>query len=193
MTNRRIHTIFFFLFLSGVFILSSCENDIKEVQNLGSGRENVEEGTNIKSILSIGGAVKAQLSSPYMISRQADSASTIFPKSLFVTFYNDSLGFAESFLRANYGKYFVNDSKVFLKDSVVFYNIKGDTMHTSELWWDQNKEEIYTDKRIKFFQKIPYSIIYGTGFHSKQDFSSYYFDNVENSQVSVADTTLPGQ
>lgn len=193
--NKAIYHIIFSaaLFFGSCFLLTSCRNDLKEVQSLGKGKENVEEGFEITSVLSLGGIVKAQLKAPYMLRRENDSAAVIFPKSLFVTFYRDSTTIAESFLTAKYGKYFVQDSKVFLRDSVVFYNIKGDTMKTSELWWDQSTQEIYTDKKIWFYQKIPYSVINGSGFRAKQDFSSYYFTEVHNSQMSVADTTLPGQ
>lgn len=181
------------LFIGSCFFFSSCENDLKEVQSIGKGKENVEEGFEITSLLSLGGVIKAQLEAPYMLRRENDSAAVIFPRALFVTFYRDSTTIAESFLTAKYGKYFVQDAKVFLKDSVRFYNIKGDTMKTTELWWDQNTQEIYTDKPIWFYQKIPFTVINGSGFRAKQDFSSYYFTEVYNSQMSVADTTLPGQ
>lgn len=193
MTKRFRHIVAIFSMFFFILVFSSCKNDITEVQSIGKGRENVEEGTNVKSILSLGGIVKAQLTAPYMIRRENDSASTIFPKSLFVTFYNDSTGIAESFLKAKYGKYFVKEGKVLLRDSVVFTNIKGDTMRTSELWWNQNSEEIFTDKKIWFYQKIPYSIINANGFKSSQDFSRYYFTDVQNSLLSVPDTTLPSQ
>lgn len=174
-------------------LLQGCENDIEEVRALGMADEQTEEGKDIKSFLSIGGVVKAKLTAPYMIRRDKDSASTIFPRSLFVTFYDEFSIAPESFLFAKYGKYFVHQSLVLLKDSVVFYNIKGDTMKTSELWWDQNAQELYTDKAIRFSQKVPRSIIYAKGFRTKQDFSEYYFTEVTNSLVSVADTTLPSQ
>lgn len=193
--TKGFHHIFLSaaLCIGSFFFLASCENDIKEVQNLGKGKENIEEGRDIESFLSIGGMVKARLKAPYMIRRDKDSAATIFPNSLFVTFYNELVPIPESFLKAKYGKYFVDESKVFLRDSVVFYNIKGDTMRTSELWWDQKTEELYTDKPIWFFQKVPFSLIKGRGFRTKQDFSSYHFDQVYDSQTSVADSTLPSQ
>ena len=117
--NKAIYHIIFSaaLFFGSCFLLTSCQNDLKEVQSLGKGKENVEEGFEITSVLSLGGIVKAQLKAPYMLRRENDSAAVIFPKSLFVTFYRDSTTIAESFLTAKYGKYFVQDSKVFYRST----------------------------------------------------------------------------
>ena len=37
-----------------------------------------------------------------------------------------------------------------LKKNVVATNIYGDTLQTDELWWDQNAEKFYTDKKVIF-------------------------------------------
>ncbi len=51
-----------------------------------------------------------------------------------------------------YARYREYERKVFLKDSVVVINIlKGDTLKTDELWWDQDKEEFYTDRPVRDF------------------------------------------
>ena len=61
---------------------------------------------------------------------------------------------------------------MFLRDSVVVINIvKGDTLRTSELWWDQKTEKFYTDKPVRIYQ--PDKTIFGTGLEAAQDFKSY--------------------
>ena len=115
----------------GCFFVSSFENDISVVQNLNKKQATVEEGKQIESYLSEAGKVKAKLTAPLML-RYQDSAKVEFPKSLHVDFYNDSTK-VESKLSAKYGRYLENDNKVFLRDSVVVFNMKGDTLFCKEL------------------------------------------------------------
>src|ERR1700743_2332418 len=112
-----------------------------------------EEVLNVESFMSegdnVGGKlsakVKGKLTAPYMLRYQrTDTPYTEFPRSLHVDFYKvDSNAKAntapsvESQMDAMYGKYFENNEKVFLRDSVVVKNIlKGDTVRCRELWWD---------------------------------------------------------
>ncbi len=116
--------------------------------------------------------VKGKLTAPYMLRiPRADSPLAEFPRSLHVDFYNDSLKI-ESQLDARYGKYLVNQDKVFLKDSVVVKNIlKGDTVHCKTLWWDHNTERFTTDDSVRIY--TPDKILYGTGMEADQNFRWY--------------------
>ena len=158
-------------------LLSSCENDEKDVQALIQKKASVDIGINIESYLSQTGKVKAKLTAPLMKNYETEDPGVYpktpyveFPKSLHVDFYNDTM-LIESRLDARYGKYRQNEKKVFLKDSVVVYNIQGDTLRSRELWWDQNKAQFYTDKPASIYRKDR-TIIYGqNGLTASQDFS----------------------
>lgn len=141
------------------FFLCACENDMEDIKALTGKRTSVEEGTEIKSYLSQQAKVKAKLTAPLMKRYQTDTPYVEFPKTLHVDFYNDTLKI-ESQLDARYGKYKENEHKVFLKDSVVFYNIDGDTLYCRELWWDQQTEKFYTDKPVRMVRKDN-TVIYG--------------------------------
>lgn len=157
--------------------LISCENDMKEVDELMKKKVAVEEATNVTSYMSQQGKMKAKLTSPYMLIHQSapeqDSSYVEFPRTLHVDFYSDSSNTViESTLDALYAKYRENEKKVYLRDSVVVINIlKKDTLRTDELWWDQNKEEFYTDKPVRIHQ--PDKTIYGVGLRAAQDFTWY--------------------
>ncbi len=158
-------------FLTGCFFVYSCENDIREVDELLKKNAAIEEALNITSFMSQEGAMKARLTAPYMLRHQADSPYVEFPRTLHVDFYNDSLEI-ESVLDALYARYREYEGKVFLRDSVVVINLlKGDTLRTDELWWDQKTEEFYTDKPVRIHQ--PDKTIFGKGLRAAQDFSSY--------------------
>ena len=108
----------------------------------------VEEAKNVETFLSQDARIKARLTAPFMLRYVADSPYVEFPRSLHVDFYNDTMAM-ESKLDALYGKYREWEKKVYLRDSVVVINkLKGDTLKTNELWWDQNTEKFYTDKPV---------------------------------------------
>lgn len=157
------------LYLCCCFVLS-CENDIKEVNRLLEKKSAREEALKIESYLSEAGKVKAKLTSPIMY-RYNDSAYMEFPRSLKVDFYDDSTK-VESVLTALYAKYMQNERKVFLKDSVMVVNLNsGDTLKSKELWWDQNKEEFYTDKPAAAHQRNGNILYYRNGLRAAQDLS----------------------
>ena len=168
------------LLISCLFVLS-CENDMKEVNDLLAKQTGVEEAKDVTSYMSQEGVVKAKLRSPLMLrylesGNQADSPYVEFPKTLHVDFYDDSTKI-ESTVDALYARYREYENKVLLKDSVVVINImKGDTLRTNELWWDQTSEEFYTDKPVRIYQKD--KTIFGHGLKAKQDFSSYSIFNI---------------
>ncbi len=137
--------------LTGCFFIYGCENDLKAVRELGKKKTGIDEVLNMDTYYSVGAKVKARLMAPVVLMYQNDSVKMEFPKSLHVDFYNDSLAI-ESRLSAKYGRYMENMQKVFLRDSVVAFNITGDTLWTSELWWDRNRQVFYTDKKVVIHQ-----------------------------------------
>ncbi len=188
MVKRFLHINKKWAILLPALLLFSCENKIEEVQDLGKKKTSVEEGSQIESYMSEGGKVKAKLTAPQMLRTQSDTPRTIFPKSLQVVFFNDSLKM-ESHLFAKYGHYLQNDNKVFLRDSVVVYNVKGDTLFCDELWWDQNKQMFYTYKPVQV-HKITGENLHGDGLTAKQDFSKYSFTNATGNLL-VGDSLMP--
>jgi LPS export ABC transporter protein LptC len=134
-------------------------------------KASIEEAFKIESFLSTAGRLRAKLTAPYMKRYTLDTSYLEFNRSLHVNFY-DSTGRVESQVDALYGKYMETQSKVYLRDSVVAFNIKGDTLRTPDLWWDQNTRKFYTDKVVRF--KSSSKIIYGgKGFEADQDLTNY--------------------
>ncbi len=172
----------------GASFLSACENDVDEVKALSTKRIAVEKVIKIESYYSQGARMKAKLTAPLMNRYLTDSAYVEFPKTLHVDFFDDSLRI-ESQLDARYGKYRESEHKVFLRDSVVVFNIKGDTLHCQELWWDQQTQKFYTDKPVRIHQ--PDKIIYGQGLEAAQNFSSWVILKA-NGPVTVPNDFNPG-
>lgn len=135
----------------------------------------IEEAKQIETYLSQGSSLKAKLWAPYMIRYSSDTIYVEFPKSLRVNFF-DSLGRVDSYLHSKYGKYYENLNKVYLRDSVLVYNIQGDSLRSPELWWDQNTQLFYTDKDV--WIKKQGTVLLGKGMDARQDLSDIHIKQV---------------
>ena len=103
--------------LSSCFFMMACENNVNEVQALGSRIGGIDVGKDVSIFISTDGKMTAKLMAPLMNKYLLDSGKMIeFPASLKVDFYKDSL-VVESKLTANYANYIEAENKVFLRDS----------------------------------------------------------------------------
>jgi hypothetical protein len=156
-----------------LYALSSCENDERKIDDLTKRVIMKEEAYQVESLLSQQGKLRAKLKAPLMVRVFGDTVFAEFPKSLHCDFYNDSARI-ESWIDSKYGKYYENLGKVYLRDSVVVITVKGDTLKSPDLWWDQNTKKFYTDKYATYH--APGKQIYGTiGLEAAQDLSSVIF------------------
>jgi len=190
MQNRdRKHINLFLpvLSISCCLFISACENDPKMIDDWSKKKEMVEVGKNIEAYLSQESKVKAKLTAPLMLRHEADTLYTEFPNSLHVDFYDDSTKI-ESWVDSKHGKYFENMDKVYLWDSVVVINIKGDTLKSPDLWWDQNTKLFYTDKYAQYLRKDK-QIYPGKGLEATQDFKRITFKE-PTGIVHVSDTSF---
>jgi hypothetical protein len=118
----------------------------------------------------------------------ADTIYVEFPKTLHVDFYDDSTK-VESWLDSRYGKYFESLNKVYLRDSVTVITVKGDTLKSPDLWWDQNSKIFYTDK-YAIYHGVGKNIYGGKGLTATQDLSSVIF-NQPTGTVQVTESGFP--
>lgn len=174
---------------TGCFLVCSCENSQQDLAALTTNKVSKDIVETVTSYMSQNGHVKAKLTSPLMTRTEADTPIIEFPKTLRVEFYDDSSK-PESHLFAKYGRYLEREGKVLLKDSVVVFNVRGDTLLTNELWWDRNKEIFYTDKRVLIKQKYNQNFIGENGMEANQSFQSWTLINGSGVR-NVPDSTLP--
>lgn len=176
--KRTSHHTFFitFLFFSTCFFFSSCENSLQELNQFTEKKTGVEEAKQVNIIYSLGEITKAKLTAPLMLRHEENIPYVEFTKTLHTDFYDDSLHI-QSKLDAHYGKYMEAESKVFLRDSVVVFNTKGDTLYCNELYWDRSRtgQEFYTDKPVRIRTRT--QIIDGDGLDAPQDFKSWHIIN----------------
>jgi hypothetical protein len=87
-----------------------------------------------------------------------------------------------------------NENKVFLRDHVVAFNIKGDTLFCKEMYWDQNLGQFYTDKEVTISQRSPQKRFNGIGMKCNQDLTDLTLYKIQPGSFAVVpdSTTSPG-
>lgn len=157
-----------------IVCIVACENSQKDIDEQFEQRPLQEVAKDIDSYLSQDGKVKARLRAPTMIrSMVADTQLVLFPNKLHCDFFNDSTEL-ETWVDAKHGKYYENLNKVYLWDSVVVINVKGDTLKAADLWWDQNTKLFYTEKYAEYRTKDR-QLYPGKGLEATQDFTRVQF------------------
>ena len=170
-----------FLFFGALVFLVSCENDTKEINGLNERVIDIEEVKNVNGIMTQTAQMKAELSAPLMLKVKADTVYTEFPNTLKVSFYDNES--PSTFITSNYGIYYDNLNKVYLRDSVVIIKMPSDTIYCKDLWWIQDKHEFYTDKPVKV--RTAKQTLNGTGMWAKEDMSHYTLFNSTNGSVEL--------
>lgn len=192
-------TTYWLLLCSAIVATTACENNVQEVTALSRKVQEIEEGKNIKGLFSRSGNLAAYLTAPRMQRVKGDTPYVDFPQTIHVDFYDNNRQL-QNVVKAKFARYFEGLNKVFLKDSVVVYNMVGDTLLCQTLWWNQADEMFYTEDSV-YIRSLTRNLR-GTGFRAKSDFSRYTIDNVagpvqlpaesaNNSAVTAADTLKP--
>ena len=153
-------------------MLFSCESDI-EVINLITNKYDFPglSGEQVEIIYSDSGIVKIKALAPELKRYlDIDDPYTEFPKGLYVIFY-DSNKEIESEIRANYATFYETEDLWEAQNNVVATNAAGEVLNTEQLFWDQNKELVYTEKFVKITTEN--EILMGDGFESDQRFRKW--------------------
>lgn len=112
------------------------------------------------------------LEAPVLMRKNTLPLRDEFPDGILVTFYENGSTFAT--LTSDYAERLPDDYMVIASGNVVFENIKGEKLETSELRWDERKGKIFTDRFARLTR--PDEIIYGYGFTANQDFTEIEFE-----------------
>lgn len=96
-------------------------------------------------------------------------------KGIDVKFY-DGHGNVESYLTAEYAISYTNKKIIVVRRKVEVVNLKGDTLNTEELVWNQNNGRIVSEKFVVIKTKT--QTIWGDGMTSDQTFSDWEIMNV---------------
>jgi len=157
-----------------LFFLYSCKKtSLEEVKHLTKEKNTpIEVAHDIEFVFSDSAKIKARITAPLMETYQNNDYYSILPKGLEITFYN-ALMQPNAYCFANYGIRRIREKLITLRDSVVVVNLKGDTLKTEELIWDERTDKVYSNKFVRVRTKD--EIIKSEGFESDPTFSFYKF------------------
>jgi LPS export ABC transporter protein LptC len=177
MKNRiLVHMCRVIPLIIGMALLFSCKKDIQRVGSL----ENPDtiptiRALGVETIYSDSAFVRLRLSAPEMKEfPQADSADPKieFPQGLTATFFNKGIQI-ESTLQADYAIYHTKTKAFEARHNVVVKNFTEDQeLRTEELWWDEAREKIWSNKSVTITTADGTTIGEG-GFEADQNFTRY--------------------
>lgn len=164
------------LFSFGI-ICFSCENDIKEVEQLTK-VENVplKKGKNVELIYSEDAAVKIKVTAPKMEEYANEEPYLEMSEGIKVVFY-DSLKQVNTTLTANYAIHRIAKNIMEAKNDVVVVNEKGEQLNTEHLVWSQDSAKIYSDEFVKITTTD--EILMGEGFEANEDFTKWKIHKIK--------------
>lgn len=172
--NKSLYTFcrfaFLLLFIPYISILSSCKNDLAEIQRFVQEEETTFETiSDFKTLYSDSAIVRVRIEGPKML-RYLDEndPQQEFPEGMKVEFFSPNKK-VTSRLTSKYGLRLEKDRQVIVRDSVVWESLNKERLETSELIWDEKTEKVFTNKFVVI--RRPGEIIYGYGFESNQDFT----------------------
>lgn len=160
------------------WVAVSCANDIEKIKKFANSEDLpsiTAEG--FEMLISDSTVIRSKLQTPELIRHDMEKEPyTEFPKGIEIIQYDANMNVISN-ITANYAKYFEADKKWEAKNNVVAVNLKGDTLKTEYMIWDEKKAKIYSNQFVKIIQKD--KVYTGTGFVSNQDFTEYSFKNLK--------------
>ena len=159
------------LFIFFLIALISCTNDPKLVQEFVSDKQQpIEQIKGAELLHTENGKIKVRVLATSIERFHDIQPSLIFSDHLEVYFYNDS-SLLQSTLMADYASIDEEKKIMIAQNNVILISIDNKNLETDELVWDEKKNKIYTDKKVKI--TTGKEIIYGEGFISTPDFREY--------------------
>jgi LPS export ABC transporter protein LptC len=152
--------------LCGAAAFSSCEkkSEVKDevvIQDLPA-----LTSENLETVYTDNGKVQLIMRSPLLERYENEQyARNEFPKGITVYFYDGNTA-PKGSISSHWARYTEKDKIWELRDSVVAVNEAGAILQTELLFWNQAKENVWSDRFVKITEKD--QIIMGTGFESDQ-------------------------
>lgn len=160
------------LILTSISSLTSCENDLRDVERIAAKKVNVplDTSTGVELIYSDAAIVKAKLITPELLHFKTDRPYYEMKKGLTIIFL-DANQKESSRVVADYAIRHEQEKTMELRRNVVVTTREGKTFKSDELIWDENTRRFYSNKTVAI--QTPTQTIYGTRFWANEDFTYY--------------------
>ena len=171
-----LSTLFLLFFASGYVLLMSCERKIDTIKKDDVLLLPSVTAKNSSTVFTDSGKVQLVMTFALMESySNIEQPYSEFRSGIKVVFYEGKNEPAGT-VYAKYARYTDKKKLWELKDSVVVVNESNDMLETEQLFWDQEKDMIYTDRFIKITNED--QTVMGTGFESDHRLTRRKIKNV---------------
>ena len=186
-------------------IVVSCKSTLNEAESLDLSQTPVQTINDMFAVRTVNGVVNMRMEAPVMLHFETDTNSfDTCPQGLSVYSYTEE-GLLETVMVSNDARHVI--SKKNKKDelweafgNVVIHNvIKLETMETDTIYWDQGKEEIYTDCYVKMYSDDGFMQGYGMRSDDRarnailnRPFNAYVVTNKDTTKVVLDSVNFIG-
>ncbi|OFY66467.1 MAG: LPS export ABC transporter periplasmic protein LptC [Bacteroidetes bacterium RBG_13_43_22] len=162
--------------ISAAFISYSCETKIAKVEGFEILSLPSLTGKDIYTVFTDSGKVQMIMAAPMMETwDNFDSPYTEFRLGMKIYFHDGHKEPAAT-ASAKYAKFVEKENLWELNDSVVIVNESGDKLETEQLFWDRDKNLVFTDRFVKITNED--QTVMGTGFESDPQLTRRRIKNV---------------
>jgi LPS export ABC transporter protein LptC len=135
-----------------------------------------ESGVDVEILQSEHGRLIMKVAAPKLERYLGDRPYVEFTEGIEIVFY-DSLSNPETKMTSGYAISYEGDKILEAKKNVIVVNVKGETLNTEHLIWDQEREIIRTDEHVKITTED--EVITGEGMEADQHFTRYRIKKIK--------------
>lgn len=158
--NKRVKYIFeIAIALAVAIVVGGCSSKLKQADAIDLTQTPVQVVDDMFAVQTKDGVILQRMEAEEMLRFSSDTLDyELFPKGLYVYAYTED-GRLETYIRSDAARH-INAGKKSKGEvweaygNVVISNvIKNETMETDTIYWDRNKEEIYTNCYVKLYSQ----------------------------------------
>ena len=169
--------------------LPSCENDMKEVNEITKKKESLpgEVAKQLDIIYTDSGHVKMHMTAPLMkhYTINVKDPYQEFPEGVFIEFFT-AKGEIKSTLKSKYAIRYDQTKMMEAKKDVVVVNEFGEKLNTNDLIWNENTRKIKAVGHVMVTTRK--ETLHGQGLNANEDFSEWEILKIHG-KLDGADTT----
>jgi len=160
--------------LTGMLLLSACENDINKIREISASQVNNDVDTihSVDIIYSDSAKVRFRVLAPLLLQYQGKKPYNLMPHTVDVIIFNQDGLTQRGTLTADTGIQSDVENRLEFHKNVLGKNDQGETFKSDELIWDKNSKTMYSNKVVQI-KLANGDIMNGTGFKSDQNLAHW--------------------
>ncbi|WP_420575054.1 LPS export ABC transporter periplasmic protein LptC [Kordia sp.] len=185
MKLQKKHILQFIVTAFAVTMFFSCQDNYSEIQKLSySKRFPVGEAENMFLVYTDSGKVKSTLRSPYNKDYSNQKFPFMeFPKGIVLEFFDENNN--KSVVTSDYAILYSDTKLVDLRGNVVLTTHDGNKLEAPQLYWDQEKEWVFTEGEFKMSGEYGVVLQGTNGIDFNRDFTIVQGHEIFDSAIPI--------